>query len=117
MSYTDPEERAEVINGLRALADFLDGNIEVPVPHWTEMLAFPSVSTDQDMRAEVDRVAALIGSAADDRTAIHGHYSVSRKFGPVEYRMVAILARARASHDALMSYSGRVIPDSSDEVR
>ena len=80
------------------------------------MLVFPSVSTDGEWRAEIDDIAKLIGSEIHDQTAEYGHYAVERKFGPVEYRALAVLARARASHEALMSYSENVIPDSAEEV-
>jgi len=116
MAYASSEDRSNLIAGLRALADFLEGNPQVPVPRQVDMLVFPSVSTDGKMRAEIDDIAKLIGVEIHDQTAEYGHYAVARKFGPVEYRALAILARARASHDALMSYSKNVIPDSAEGV-
>ena len=75
-----------------------------------DVLVFPPDVPGQDGRAEIDRIAVLIGARIDDRTAEYGHYTASRVFGPVEYRAVFIPPRTRAYHDARGSYSGNVIP-------
>ena len=116
MSYANDQERSSLIAGLRALADFLEGSPEVPAPRWTDILVFPATAPDSEMRAEIDNIAALIGSAVEDQTAEYGHYQTSRSFGSIQYRALAVLARARAHHDALMSYSDCVTPDSVEEV-
>jgi hypothetical protein len=96
MSYhANTQERSSFIAGLRYLADFLDGNPQVPVPRWTSVMVFPMDGTDRKMRREVDGIAALIGAEVDDQTSLHGHYTASRAFGPVEYRAVFIPASCR----------------------
>lgn len=51
------------------------------------MLVFPSDGTDAERRAEADTIAARIGAEIQTEC---GHYIASRRFGPVEYRVVVI---------------------------
>jgi hypothetical protein len=108
--------RARVIAGLRQAADYLDAHPGVPVsePGW-DLLAFPAPGTrDPAGRAEVDRVAAVLGVRPG--TAVPGgHYRAVRAFGPVTYQFIHITAREQAAHRALMSYSGAVIPAGAGE--
>jgi hypothetical protein len=41
MTYADSTERAALIGGLRALADYLESNPEVPAPGYTDVFIFP----------------------------------------------------------------------------
>ncbi len=93
--YASAGERARLIAGFRALADFLQDHPDVPAPRWADVMVFPPDGTEEEMRAEIDQVAVRIGTEPADRTADHGHYTASRNFGPVEYRAVAICACAR----------------------
>lgn len=111
MAHANTQERGSLIAGLRSLADFLAGNPDVPAPCWTDVMVFPENGTEHEMREEIDRISALIGTQVDDQTAVHGHYTVTRKFGPVEYRAVFIPADSREYRKAKDSYSGNVIPD------
>ena len=88
--YANPEERARIIAGLRDLADFLDQNPQVPAPHSTDLVVFPPSGSNAEMFAEIDIIAALIGTTASDARSPAGHYSAVRDFGPVQYRAVAI---------------------------
>jgi hypothetical protein len=105
--------RARVTDGLRQAADYLDQHPDVPVSEhgWT-LLSFPAPGDDDAGRAEVDRVAAVLGVTHVDDTADGGHYRAVRTFGPVTYKIVHIPARQQAAHRALMSYSGAVTPAS-----
>jgi hypothetical protein len=116
MTYANAEERNSLIAGLRDLADFLEGNPEVPAPRWTDVMVFPSTSTDSGMRTEIDGIATLIGAEIDDQTTDHGHYTTSRGFGPVQYRAVAIPSSSRAYRDSRLSYSENIFPDTDEEV-
>jgi hypothetical protein len=112
MTYASPEERSSLIAGLRDLADLLEGNPEVPAPRWTDVMVFPPDGTENEMRAEIDRIAALIDASISDQTADDGHYTASRKFGPVQYKAVAIPARWLARRAARMSNAENIIvPD------
>jgi hypothetical protein len=88
-SYASTAERLELIAGLRALAKFLEENEAVPAPKWTDVMVFPDQGTDDAVaRSEIDSIAALIGTVAQDGAT--GHYRASRNFGSVEYHAVAI---------------------------
>jgi hypothetical protein len=115
MTYANLAERRDLISGLRALADFFEDDLETPAPFCLDVLVFPSQVSDEDGRAEIDRIAAMIGEPVVDRTAINQHYLTSRRFGAVEYRAVFIPPRVRAYHDAQASYSGRIIPATAEE--
>src|ERR1700733_106354 len=93
--YANPEERAELIAGLRDLAEFLDQNPRIPAPRFTDLFVFPPSGSDAEMFAEIDVIAALIGTTASDADSQAGHYSAVRGFGPVQYRAVAIPHTAR----------------------
>ena len=87
MTYANSGERGALIRGLSALADYLKSNPEVPIPSYADLLIFPSYGTDAERRAEIDVIAAQIGGTPE---TVCGHYVVSRFFGPVQYRAVAI---------------------------
>jgi hypothetical protein len=93
--YANSEERAELIAGLRGLADFLDQNSQIPAPRFADLLVFPPNGSDTEMFAAIDVIAEHIGTAASDADSPAGHYSAVRSFGPVRYRAVAIPHSAR----------------------
>jgi hypothetical protein len=88
MTYANPAERTALISGLRALADYLESNPEIPTPIYSDMLTFPPHSDWPEMRTEIDAIAARLGVAAGN--SYGSHYVAARYFGPVEYRAVAI---------------------------
>jgi hypothetical protein len=92
VSYANADERGRLIAGLRALAAFLQDHPYVPAPRWADVYVFPPRGADEQMRAEIDQIAARIGTVVTDDTD-HGHYAASRHFGPVQYRAVAISGR------------------------
>ncbi|GAA2136582.1 hypothetical protein [Actinomadura napierensis] len=101
--------RHQVITGLRKLADFLEANPAVPVPEYGETFdVFPRDCDDTCSAALVDDVAALLGVEADDDRPLGGHYSASRSFGRITYRVVHIPDRRRRQHDAHMSYRDNI---------
>lgn len=75
---------------LEELAGFLRAHPDLPVPRSTVPLR-PHVSggSDEEQRAEVDRIAAILGTEAVE-TAGGEHYQTERRFGPVAYGAVAI---------------------------
>jgi hypothetical protein len=91
MTYASPPQRQALITGLRALADFLESNPDVPAPEYTDVLVFPPPAPDTEKRREIDVIASRIGSVGETFST-HRHYQTSPRFGPVEYRAVAILA-------------------------
>jgi hypothetical protein len=97
MTYGDPAERSALIDGFRALADYLESNPDVPSPVYATVYTFPPDSSCPRMRIEIDTVAELLGSQAHV-TADGQHYTATRLFGPVEYRVVAI-CKHHCHHD------------------
>jgi len=87
MTYAGSSERAALIRGLRDLADYLNSSAEIPAPVYTDLFIFPPAGTDAERHAEIDVIAARLGETPQ---TICGHYVVSRFFGPVQYRAVAI---------------------------
>src|SRR5579875_2510265 len=88
MTYADTMQRAALIDGLRALADYLESNPEVPTPTYADVFTFPPDGDWAVMRAEIDAIATRLGVTG--RETAGGHYVATRSFGPVEYRDVAI---------------------------
>jgi hypothetical protein len=91
MTYADSTERAELINGLRGLADYLESSPQVPAPGYSAVYTFPPDGDWAEMCAEIDAIAARLDVTAHE--TIGGHYLALRFFGPVEYRAVAIPAK------------------------
>jgi hypothetical protein len=87
MIYANSAEREALIRGLRTIADYFEFNPEVPAPRYADMLVFPPKGTDAERRAEIDIIAARICQTPE---TVCSHYVVSRFFGPVQYRAVAI---------------------------
>lgn len=111
-----PDRRAEFIAGLRALADFLAAHPDLPVPRCPELTVHTGLDgvggrlPDEQARAEVDRVAAVLGVPAAAADCDDSHYSARRMFGPVEYGAIAIRSEHMRRHAAYTSYSGAVEP-------
>ena len=117
MTYSDAEERGSLIVGLRELADFLEGNPKVPAPRWADVMVFPPHGTDIEMKAAIDAIAALVGTDVSDQTAESGHYTASRRFGPVQYKAVGIPARSMARRVAQSSYTENIVlPEHTEEA-
>ncbi|TDD22257.1 hypothetical protein [Nonomuraea diastatica] len=103
--------RVRLIDGLRALATYLEDRPELPVPHGANVAVSVLHGTDEEKKAEVERIACLIGSAPDPTAAGQGHHKVKVTFGPVEYSVTAITEAATARWDAVWSYRDAVSPD------
>jgi hypothetical protein len=74
VSYADQDERNRLIDGLRAVAQFLHDNPDVPAPRWTDVLVFPLDGSDEEKRAEIDVIASRVG--VEPREIVSGHYSL-----------------------------------------
>jgi hypothetical protein len=100
--------RAKVISGLRQLADFLENHPALPVNiYGWDLSAHPALHlAEAGRRAEVDRIASILGVPVTDNTSDGGHYTADRTFGLITYRAICVTDQRRAAHDALMSYSG-----------
>lgn len=104
--------RHQTIAGLRALADFLEATPDVPVAEYgREYTLYTRDCHDTCGRAEVDRIAALLGVPVTDDTDRDGHYTAERAFGRIVYRIVHIPARRTAEYEARNSYRDNITLD------
>lgn len=105
----DAVQRARLVEQLRTLADFLDARPELPLsPHaCLDVLYFPG-GDDEVQRAEVRRVAGLLGTEPVDEGE---HLVAQHRIGRAAYRAVAIPEQVQARYRALLTYTDRVHPD------
>lgn len=91
--------RAALVQGLIDLAAFLETHPDLPI---TSVDARPYIhGTDDEERAEVDRIAAILGQPAKHTNDARTHYEVERDFGGrVHYRATAITAAHMAEYSA-----------------
>lgn len=98
-----PEQRADIIAGLREVADFLEAHPKLPVEqHWG--LSFSTwIDTDADDEAGtaiVDAAAAILGTEPTGDS----HYRVSRTFrGGVYYEVIRIASGHMSDYQARMA--------------
>jgi hypothetical protein len=94
VSAAPADERAAFIDGLLALACFLEAHPEAPAPRVYDdnliMHVFPDGDTDDERRAAVDSIAAALGTTAEESRPGSGHYQFNVRFGPVTYCPVTI---------------------------
>ncbi|WP_242883393.1 hypothetical protein [Actinomadura litoris] len=101
--------RHQVITGLRALADFLADNPAVPVSEYGETIHVFAREADESLSAAlVDQAAEALGVLAEDDRAQGGHYTASRSFGRVKYRVVHIPDSYHRAHEARRSYQDNI---------
>ncbi|MGW2312795.1 hypothetical protein [Actinomadura luteofluorescens] len=100
--------RHQVITGLRALADFLETNPCVPVHEYGATFPFSVCEGDAASAARVDQVAALLGVPVADDRPTGGHYTASKSFGRITYRIVHVPQRRHDEYDAYMSYRDNI---------
>jgi hypothetical protein len=114
-----PAERAQVIAGLRELADLLEANPALPVSKYTRMrVSTGDVDMDLDdtddaaCRGAVDAAAATLGRPVTDQ---HGHYDTTWISGAgedryggwyVQYNVGSIATATMAEHALRQSYNG-----------
>lgn len=97
LTFPHPATRAQITDGLRQLADYLDTHPGIPLsPYGWDLLVSTRCDNDTEGRAEIDRIAAILGVPADDDTASRGHYTAARSFGPVRYFAYHIPAYQKA---------------------
>lgn len=89
MTYADETKRQELIDGLHAIADYLEVNQDVPAPTHSYLFVFAPFESDAENELEIDFIADRIG-AEPTTEPVCGHYTASRSFGRVTYRAVAV---------------------------
>jgi hypothetical protein len=96
--------RAQIVQGLRDLAAFLESRTDLPIPNVADLCHSVIEDTDEAERVEVDRIALILGVPAQEK--FNGqHYVAAANFGPVIYRAIAIteeeMARYRAESTSI----------------
>lgn len=107
-----PNHRIGVIQGLRALADELAAQPDLPVPFIADITYCAIHDTDAEQIAEIDRIAKILGVTVTDDD---GHYRVARRFDSVEYRAVALSEKAQRRYLAQTSYRDSIRTDDDTE--
>ncbi len=74
---SDTDERAQVVNGLRQLADFIESRTDLPLPTCRASLYL----WGNDAKAELANIARLLGTAA--KQADDHYIGLTKGFGPV----------------------------------
>ncbi|MGH3377916.1 MAG: hypothetical protein ACRDP6_24600 [Actinoallomurus sp.] len=105
----EAEHRQSVIDGLRQLTDFLTEHPDVPVGNNWDLM-YHAWGTDEEKRAEVDRVAALLGVTAGSPNN-PDHYEAERAFGGVTYGAFAVTDEHMRRYRAASTYAGSVEPE------
>ncbi|GAA3152468.1 hypothetical protein GCM10010486_17810 [Nonomuraea roseoviolacea subsp. carminata] len=82
----DPQARLALVAGLRALAQLIHDRPDIPAPHRVDVYHLAQRASDDEMRAEIDHIAALLGTTTEER---NGHYSTFIRLGAVEYQATA----------------------------
>ena len=106
----EAEHRQAVIDGLRELADFLTEHPDVPLSYSSNWITYLPGGTDEEERAEVDRVAAILGVTTESPGS-PDHYEASRQFGGMTYKALAITADHMRRYNAERSYAGSIEPE------
>jgi hypothetical protein len=102
---TADERRAELIQGLRELADFLEANPGLPLGAYPDVELsvfvdhFDVPDTDEAHQAELARIAAELGVEVT-RKAAGDHWIARRDFGPVALRYIHTTSQSDADFEA-----------------
>jgi hypothetical protein len=101
---------ADVINGLANAQAFLETHPDLPLNRYGNPLAVSvREGSDHANRAEVDRIAGILGVTATDPHGDGEHYAAVRHFGGgITYRATAISRRAMDGFYAWESYRSSV---------
>ncbi|WP_433513570.1 hypothetical protein ACQP2T_60100 [Nonomuraea sp. CA-143628] len=105
------DHRTRLIEGLRALADFLEDRPELPVPDMVHATVCVLHGSEEERKAEVERIGRLIGMPLNPADADLGYHSAEVRFGPLLYGAMTATEARRARTNALMSYQDCVSPD------
>jgi hypothetical protein len=81
--------RADMVTGLRALADFLEANPAAPIPRSGHQFSVSTNGSDEQKRSQVKFAGLAIGEGVTDN-ARDSQCWTQRQFGPVSYRVFAV---------------------------
>lgn len=90
---------AKLTEGMAAFAQFLAGHPDLPLGTAPSPFTYFAKGDDDAQRAEVDRVAAILGVTPFDRTGSGTHWECSRDFGGgLTYKAHAITAASMQAY-------------------
>ncbi|MQA14717.1 MAG: hypothetical protein GEV09_11240 [Pseudonocardiaceae bacterium] len=103
----EPEHRATVVSGLRALADLLDTHPDLRCPYQVRISASTIGDSATAERAEVDAAAALLGVRPHN-----GQTYIAERYlnDAVAFAVVHLPARFQCSYQAALSYQDNLAP-------
>jgi hypothetical protein len=107
---TGDTRRAGQIAGLRRFADFAEKHPDLPLGTGDPLHVSVSGGTDEQDRAEVDRIARICGVQPRYLHNSTTHYAAVMDCGGVSYQAVAIAHDEMQRYYALMSYQDNVAP-------
>jgi len=97
-----PTLAEEVREALSIFAGFLAQHPDLPLSKYDAMSYHVHADTDEQQRAEIDRIAAILGVKAAEN-ADRDRYAAERAFGPgVTYKATAIDREAMTRYSAHM---------------
>lgn len=101
------ERRAQLVAGLRELAQFYVDHPEVPIPRFPDFAHCVNADNDEAGSAEVQAIAAALGVELE-----HGvHIRARRRFGALQFNAYYVPREVARRHAASSSYYGVVEPD------
>lgn len=103
-----PDPRAELLAGLRELADFIAAHPEMPIPEYPAFTHCIGPCPDADGLAVAQQLAEVLDV---EPTVSGGHTDVKRLFRGLEYRAFYITRDRMAAHTAEQSYTRNVQVD------
>lgn len=84
----NPKLRPQFVADLRALADLLERETSLPIPHEMEGTAYPSgITADKGQQVAMVFAGAELLGASVEHDRVHGTLSTSLSIGRVCYRM------------------------------
>lgn len=102
----DLGRRAELVRGLRELAQFFEDHPEMPIPRYPDLPHCVHATDDETGIAEIKAIAATLGVEVDDGTT-----RVNREFAGLTYHAFYNLRDDMRRHNAHSTYLGAVEPD------
>lgn len=102
-------EREAFINGLRALADYLDTYVDIPVPVYGTRIAVSAREVEDG--GDIEVMDAAVAMICNYKETANGGMETSRAFGPVVYKVFALPKESLARFEAESTYRGCITPD------
>ncbi|MDG4790343.1 hypothetical protein O7626_40810 [Micromonospora sp. WMMD1102] len=101
-----PDPRAELVAGLRALADFFEANPDMPIPSSPKFEHIVLTDNDRDGLAEMAQIGRLLDVAPITSASLHTN--VNTRFRGLAYRAFYVARDRMAQHREEQSYVDNV---------